>query len=255
MDSTTENPRVIGTTEKHAREELKQYLGMGPRIRESPYSKTQLAQIRKIERDADSNLTGYATVEILTMPKNTVRVSALMPIPSSQYWFVGGLPPINTLCTVGWLPQGICIILAYYPMIYRKLVELKGLPDLALGEVLIRCELTEGGVQRAGAQIYLDRDGAVRIRDKDGRTTITMEADGTVTVDADVQVTVNSAKVVVNSEDVNLGGESGQELVTRDFLDEVFATHTHAGVQSGASTTGPPSSSGTDKHTTKTKAE
>jgi hypothetical protein len=244
--SATEVPRASITSEKAAVTEQKKYVGASSHGRENPYLKVQLAQIEKIEVDENGKATGRATVRMLSMIGQ--RTSVLMPVPASQHMFVGGLPPINTLVVIGWLPQGIGIILNYYPIKYRQLIAEDRIPDIIPGEILLQSELTEGGRQRGGATILLDRNGQVIIQDKDSKVTVTITPDGSVTIDADSKVTVNAPAV-------DLGGESGEELVTKTFLTSVFNSHTHAGVQSGGAVTGPPSPTASTEHTLKTKAE
>jgi hypothetical protein len=248
-----ESPTVHQTTDKLATDELRKYLGGRQRTRENPYLKTQLAQIIRIETDEDGNYTGRATVELLTMLG--VRASVIMPITSSQYMFFGGLPPENTLCTVGWMPQGVGVILNYYPIKYTQLVKENRIRDLEKGEVLLQAELTENGAQRAGATVLLDKEGQVIVKDMNETVTITVSPTGNVTIQADADVIINAdTKVTLNCNNVNLGGEAGKNLVTDDFISH-FNSHTHSGVTTGGGTSATPVIPSTGDTTTKTKAE
>ena len=248
-----ESPTVHQTADKLATDELRKYLGGRQRGYSNPYLSTQLGQITKIETDDDGKYTGRATVEMLTMPG--VRESVLMPIISSQYMFFGGLPPINTLCTVGWMPMGVGVILNYYPMKYNQMLKENRFQELETGEVLLQAELTEGGVQRAGATVLLDKEGQVVVKDKDETVTITVSPTGNVTIQADADVIINAdTKVTLNCDNVHLGGEAGKNLVTDDFISH-FNSHTHKGVTTGGGTSAAPVIPSTGDTTTKTKAE
>jgi hypothetical protein len=251
----SETAHVGDNTEALAQKIQQEYLDFRANSRENPYLKSHLGQIVKVERDDEGKLTGRATVHILTLPKNSMRVSVLMPITASQYMFFGGLPPENTLCLLSWLPQGIGVITAYYPMKWREMINASRWPDLAAGEIYVQSEVRRNGLAAPGATIRLDADGNVTIQDEQKNSTITMNVSGEITIESSEKVTVQSSRVTVESGDVNLGGESGKQLVTQDFLTDVFNSHTHTGVQTGAGATSTPLPVATAQFTLKTKSE
>ncbi len=254
--------RVISTgpdADEHAIREQMRYMRIIEGRRDNPFVQIHLAKITKIEKDDNGRSTGRVTVQLLTMPGGGVRVQVLIPVPSSQYWFAGGLPPINTLVTIGWLPQGIAIILAYHMHGFRQLVDIKNLPELVPGELFLRAEVTETeelppgiagppeSVQAPGGTIFLDTNGDVTIQDKNKNTTVKLDSAGNVTVTA-------STKVTVNAPVVHLGGEDGKKLLTEDFL-STFNAHIHKGVTTGVGTSLEPAIPATGDTTEKTKAE
>jgi hypothetical protein len=240
-----EQSSLLDSGMKRSERELQSYFRPSDRMRDNPYIKIHLAEITKIELNENGRPTGRATVRLLTLPG--VRSSVLMPVPSSQYWFHGSLPPINTLVSVGWLPQNIAIILNYYPLNLKQLKEKKDLPDLETGEIYMRAQIKQGTTNVPGGTIFLDKDGAVVLKDKDEKTTVAMDADGNVTINADTKVTVNCSEV-------NLGGEAGEKLVKESFISR-FNSHTHTGVTTGAGTSGTPVSPSSGDTTSKTSAE
>jgi hypothetical protein len=250
-----EVPHSGDNSETLARQTQQEYLDRRANWRANPYAQSHLGQIVKIEKDDNGKITGRATVQILTLPKNSMRASVLMPLTASQYMFFGGLPPENTLCSIMWLPQGIGVITAYYPMKWREMIEASRWPDLSAGEIYIQSEVRRDGLAGPGATIKLDADGNVTIQDEEKKSTITMNVDGEIMVESTDQIVVRADHVTVESDDVNLGGESGKRLVTQDFLTTVFNAHTHAGVQTGVGATSTPVPAATTQFTLKTKAE
>lgn len=250
------NHTVIATgpdTDQRAVHEQMRYFRIVERRRENPFVQIHLAQITKIEKDDQGRFTGRVAVDLLTMPGGGTRVQVLVPLPASQNWFVGGIPPINTLCTLGFLPQGVAVILAYHMHGLRQLIDVKGLPDLQPGEIYLQSEVTENSLPAAGGTVYLDQNGDVTIQDKNKNTIITLDNTGNVTITASTKVTVNAPEATINADEVHLGGESGNKLVDDTFI-TFFNTHIHTATGPTAPTTMPTIAS-TGHTTDKTKAE
>jgi len=203
-------------------------------LREAPYANLQLAQVIAHEKK-DGEYTGRVDVELLSIPG--VRKSVLSPVVSSQYWFSGGLPPVDTLCLIGWLPMNVGIIIQYYMYSMEELRRSKDLEDLVPGELLMRSQTTEGTIAATGAQIYLDKDGQIVAQDKTGTSKVTLKTDGSIDVEG-TTVNVMGETINVTGDEVLVGDADGKKLVTEDFLDQ-FDNHIHTATGPTAPTTVP----------------
>lgn len=89
-------------------------------------------------------------------------------------------------------------------------------------------------LDKAGQAVRLDvATGTVTVRDATGN--FVELKDGQVTVTSNGNVTVN----VPSSSNVHIGGEGGQELATKTFVQQYFNTHTHVSGAPGSPTSPP----------------
>jgi len=216
-------------------------------LTEAPYARLQLAQVIAHEQK-EGKYTGRVDVELLSIPG--VRKSVLAPAASSQYWFSGGLPPVNTLCLIGWLPMNVGIIIQYYMYNLQELQRSKDLEEIVPGELLMKSQVGGLAAPATGAQIYLNKAGEIVAQDKTGTSKVTLKADGSLLVEGET-INVVGETINVTGDEVLVGDADGKKLVTEDFLDQ-YDSHTHA--TAGTGPPSPPVIPATNATTEKTKA-
>ena len=98
----------------------------------------------------------------------------------------------------------------------------------------------------AGAETSVDPNGTVVITDAQGNT-LTMDSTGTTVQDSNgnkiemtaAGVTVKGTKVVVEGQQVMLGGAGGEPIIKGQSFLTLFATHIHTAVPAGGPTSPP----------------
>jgi len=94
----------------------------------------------------------------------------------------------------------------------------------------------------------LDKDGEIKLSTKDSVTrlekaSITLKSNGDVEVKAAI-----TGKVIVDSNNVELGKGAGESLLLGDSFKTLFNTHFHSGVTTGPGVSGPPVEPNTVKY-------
>lgn len=137
------------------------------------FSSNHLGIIDSCETNKDGDYTGRARVTLVTTPG--VRQNCLIPIPSGQSFFCGGVPPAGSLCQVSWLPNGVAVITAIYPISLRDLIDVRELHDIIPGEILLQAS---SGISKeeqvSQGRLFLDRHGRIIVETKDGTAKITL---------------------------------------------------------------------------------
>lgn len=171
------------------------------------FDSIHLAKIIECEKNEDGEYTGKATVQLLTT--GGIRKNCIIPVPAGQSMWNGGLPQAGTMCTLGWLPMGVGIILAIYPFHFRRLIENRNLQNLEPGELFFQAS---SGVtkeeQEAEGKILLDRHGRIMLQRKEGDATIIIgdpsEANGLVTESAEDEGTGENTLLRIESNDAKI---------------------------------------------------
>ena len=98
-----------------------------------------------------------------------------------------------------------------------------------------------------GAELYMDTDGGVTLKDDNGNT-LTMDSDGTRVEDASgskvemdsAGINIEASKVVIKGGEVQLGDENGEPLIKGTSFLDLFAKHIHTSAPVVGGPTSPP---------------
>jgi len=242
------------------------------------FASTHLATIVECERNTEGEYTGRATVELLSTPG--VRRHCLLPIPCGQsYWF-GTMPPAGSMCLISWLPMGIGIITAIYPISFRRMVSDRHLQNIEPGELLLQASSGQRtDEQQQEGRALFDRNGRITLETRDGDARIVLGdpglANGLANLETQDEITTENialqlsvgntvinvtqdGSVVIDADKIYLGsGSRHKKLATEDFVENVYNSHVHlngtysvpgAGAVVGASSV--PNQTGNDTHLT-----
>lgn len=186
----TENEQYVGTidTREQAEAALESVIRVNERLQNNIFNSVHLGIIEECEKDANGNYNGKATVRLVSTPG--VRTRCLMPVPSGQSFWFGGFPPAGSLCQVAWLPLGVAIITAFYPLNYRTLVNVERFIDVIPGEILMQgCSGVLKEEQTPTARGLFDRHGRIHFETKDGTARIVLGDPGLLNGLADLDST------------------------------------------------------------------
>lgn len=226
----------------------------------SVYDSLQLARITALIDDPKSpgKWSGRVMVQVLGLDATRDNVVVTFPY-CGQSGFLGGIPDIETLVVIGWLPGGHPVALGQVPLLLRALEAYKSLPVLVPGEILLRSSLRspDASNQAPGASMRLDAQGRAVITSANGGVEVSVGAPAdtpdtalTVRVTAgadqkmvlligvDGTVVLETTSVTIKADEVAIGEGTTplNELVTRAWVNDVFAVHTHQATPA----TGPP---------------
>lgn len=225
----------------------------------------QLAKIIGVDKDADGRWTGRVTVQLLQNEASRGLVTLGLPW-ASQAGYIGGVPEIETVVVLGWVQAGLPVILCQVPFPPLILEKNKALPRLVEGEVLIRGSVRDPDVkhQEPGGSFLSDRYGRVVVASRKATAEIDLGADPSdtsillrVTVrdssgNTKCQLTMSDSGVVtLTAETLNIDADvsigdpvSYGTLVTRQWVENTFKTHTHPAPGGTTSVPSPISDSG-----------
>jgi len=221
----------------------------------SLFESLQLAKVVALVPDPKdaTKWSGRVQVQVLTM--DATRSSVTLTIPyASMAGFLGGVPELESLLIIGWLPHGIPVALGYVMLGLRNMETVKGFPSLAPGEIYARASVREDEKQVGGGSVLLDRAGRVVLQSRGAEAEIVLGDDAsdpsikakvtirnsggdgfTLSITDGGSVILKANDVLIDANSVAVGEETTalNDLVTRQWVRDVFDNHIHSGVTTG----------------------